>query len=87
VTVHHHLDEAELADLLAMLPPAPAAWVAGAQELPAARRELEHLVALAELDAQVARALRENLDAALAQRNIALPVALRRELSERLRER
>jgi hypothetical protein len=86
VTVHDHLAEVELAALLGMPRPAPAAWVASAQELPAARGELEHHVALAELDAQVAQALREDLDATLAEDNVVLPAALRRELSERLRE-
>jgi hypothetical protein len=61
--------------------------VQAAQELPTARRELERLVESAELDAELARALRDDLEAALSERNIALPAPLRRELRERLEQR
>jgi hypothetical protein len=43
-------------------------------------------VELARLDAELAGALRDDLEAALAERNIALPAALRRELRERLEQ-
>ena len=79
-------DEESLADQLGVLRPAPEAWVRAAQELPAARRELERVVELARLDAELAGALRDDLEAALAERNIALPAALRRELRERLEQ-
>jgi hypothetical protein len=84
VTVTREFDEESIAELLSALPPAPEAWVQAAEELPAARLELERLVELARLDHELAEALRENLEAALAERSIALPAALQRELRERL---
>jgi hypothetical protein len=84
VTVRREFDEEAVAELLSVLPPAPEAWVQAAQELPAARLELERLVELAQLDHELAEALRENLEGALAERSIALPAALQRELRERL---
>jgi hypothetical protein len=45
-------DEERLGELLGILPPAPAGWVQAAQELPAARGELDR----GELDAIVERA-------------------------------
>ena len=44
-------DHEQLSKLIGMLPPAPEAWVRAAQELPAARRGLDDLVARAEADA------------------------------------
>jgi hypothetical protein len=54
-----------LARLIGMLPPAPEAWVRAAQELPAARRELDGIVARAEADAEFRRALVADLESAL----------------------
>ena len=59
-------DEDRIAQLIAALPPAPAAWVRAAQELPRARRELDEIVARAEADAQFREALIADLEAALA---------------------
>ena len=44
-------DEERLAELFAVLPPAPVAWVQAAQELPLARAQLDELVMRAEADA------------------------------------
>src|SRR5918999_1785266 len=44
-------DEEGLARLIRSLPPAPAAWVRAAQELPLARTELDEIVSRAEEDA------------------------------------
>lgn len=60
-------DEETLARLLRMLPPAPPAWVAAAQELPAARAGLEDIVAQAEGDAEFRARLVADLEATLAQ--------------------
>jgi hypothetical protein len=60
-------NEDRLADLLAALPPAPQAWVLAAQQLPAARAELDEIVARAETDADFRRALIADLESALAQ--------------------
>ena len=60
-------DEETLARLLRMLPPAPPAWVAAAQELPAARAGLEDIVTRAEADAEFRARLMADLEATLAQ--------------------
>ena len=59
-------DEETLGRLLAALPPAPAAWVRAAQELPVARRALDEIVQRAEADAAFRRALVGDLERALA---------------------
>jgi hypothetical protein len=75
-------DEARLAELLRMLPPAPEGWVRAAQELPLARLGLDEIVRRAEEDAEYRRRLVEDLEQALAtdgyERDPALIDALRR---------
>jgi hypothetical protein len=58
-------DEEQLARLIGLLPPAPEAWVRAAQELPAARRGLDDLVARAEKDAAFRAQALEDLEGAL----------------------
>jgi hypothetical protein len=58
-------DIERLSRLIGMLPPAPVAWVRAAQELPAARHELDGIVARAEADAEFRRALIADLETAL----------------------
>jgi hypothetical protein len=58
--------EEQLAALLRALPPAPAAWVEAAQELPLARRTLDEIVSRAEADAAFRQALVADLESALA---------------------
>jgi hypothetical protein len=58
-------DEELLARLIGMLPPAPEAWVRAAQELPAARRGLDELVARAEQDAAFRAKVLADLESAL----------------------
>lgn len=60
-------DEQRLAALLRALPPAPEGWVRAAQELPAARRELDDLVARAVADASFRKIVEADLEAALRQ--------------------
>jgi hypothetical protein len=55
-----------LAELLRAMPPAPAAWVEAAQELPLARRTLDEIVSRAEADAAFRQALVADLESALA---------------------
>jgi hypothetical protein len=78
-------DEERLAELLRGLPPAPKGWVRAAQELPAARRGLDDLVARAVADAEFRRALMADLEAALKavghEPNAALVAALRARLA------
>jgi len=60
-------NEDRLAELIGALPPAPAAWVRAAQELPVARTEIDEIVARAEADAEFRQALIADLEATLAQ--------------------
>ena len=58
-------DEEQLARLIGMLPPAPEGWVRAAQELPAARRGLDQLVARAEADDAFRASVLADLETAL----------------------
>jgi hypothetical protein len=58
-------NEERLARLIRALPPAPAAWVRAAQELPLARAGLDEIVARAEADAGFKARLVADLEAAL----------------------
>lgn len=60
-------DEERLGELLGLLPPAPAAWVRAAQELPAARLGLDEIVERARVDAEFRVLLVADLEAALAE--------------------
>ena len=58
-------DDERIGELLRVLPPAPEGWVRAAQELPAARRSLDVIVARAEADLAFRQALVADLEAAL----------------------
>jgi hypothetical protein len=58
-------NEERLGRLIRALPPAPAAWVRAAQELPLARAGLDEIVARAEADADFKARLVADLEAAL----------------------
>jgi len=58
-------DHEQLARLIGMLPPAPQGWVQAAQELPAARRGLDQLVARAQADADFRASVVADLERAL----------------------
>ncbi|MGH3078423.1 MAG: hypothetical protein ACRDPZ_09595 [Gaiellaceae bacterium] len=58
-------DDERIGELLRVLPPAPTGWVLAAQELPAARRSLDEIVARAEADLAFREALVADLEAAL----------------------
>jgi hypothetical protein len=77
--------EERLAALLRLLPPAPHAWVAAAQELAPARAGLDRIVARAEEDALFRELIVADLNAALAQEGVEpdpqLVEALRRRFS------
>ena len=60
-------DEERIGLLLRLSRPAPQGWVQAAQELPAARRAMDEIVARAEADAEFQAALIVDLDAALAR--------------------
>lgn len=76
-------DEERVAELLALLPPAPDEWVRAAQELPAARAGIDALVRRAEQDA----AYRAELLAGLEQALAAAGVEPHRQVVDRLRRR
>ena len=54
----------DIAQLIALLPPAPTGWVEAAQELPRALAGLDALVARAEQDAELRPRLLADLEAA-----------------------
>ena len=59
-------DEERLGELLSALPPAPAAWVRAAQELPAARSGIDEIVERARVDSEFRARLMADLEAAVA---------------------
>ena len=59
--------EERIALLLRLMRPAPGGWVQAAQELPAARRSIDEIVARAEADAAFQASLVADLEAALAR--------------------
>jgi DNA-binding transcriptional regulator YdaS (Cro superfamily) len=79
-----HLPEERLAALLALLPPAPEAWVEAARQLPAARAQIDGIVARAEQDAAYRARVVNDLEQVLAADGIEPTDALRRELARRL---
>jgi hypothetical protein len=58
-------DEQRVAEALAMLPPAPEAWVSAARELPRARAELDDLVRRIESDRELREQALADVDAAV----------------------
>jgi hypothetical protein len=77
-------DEERLAELLQALPPAPEGWVQAAQQLPAARRELDEIVERATADARFRAALVADLEGALASEGYAPDERLLATLRARL---
>jgi hypothetical protein len=77
-------DEAQIAELLSALPPAPKAWVRAAQELPHARRELDGLVRRARENAEFRRLLLADLEGALLGEGVEPRPVLVRALRRRL---
>ena len=77
-------DEERLAEMIAMLPPPPDAWVRAAAEMPAARRAIDQVVALAGTDAEFRRALLDDLEQALRGAGYEPEPAVVRGVRERL---
>jgi hypothetical protein len=77
-------DEERIGELLRALPPAPAAWVQAAQELPLALAGLDEIVRRAEADAAFRARLAQDLEAALAGEGFVAEPALLEALRERL---
>jgi len=76
--------EEHLAALLTLLRPAPEAWLEAARQLPAARAQIDGIVARAEQDAEYRARVVDDLEQALAADGIEPSEALRRELARRL---
>jgi len=74
----------ELAQLLALLPPAPEGWVEAAQELPRARAGLDALIARAEQDAELRARILGDLERALTESNLEPTPRLVEEARRRL---
>jgi len=77
-------DEERLAELLALLPPAPTGWVRAAQELPALRSALDGLIARAEADAAFRAELVADLERALEAEGVEPTPRALQELRSRL---
>ena len=77
-------DEERVAKLLSLLTPAPEAWVQAAQLLPRARRELDEIVALAQVDQSFRDAVLADLETALQERGYEIEPELIPELRQRL---
>ena len=77
-------DTEQLAQLIAMLPPAPRGWVEAAEELPLARRGLDALVARAEADAEFRARVVADLESALADEGITPSLPILHALRDRL---
>jgi hypothetical protein len=77
-------DEERLAELLALLRPAPEGWMQAAQELPALRRTVEGLVARAESDAAYRVRLVADLEKALEAEGVEPTSRVLHELRRRL---
>lgn len=58
-------DEEHIGELLRALPPAPEAWIQAAAGLPATRRAIEQIAALAGMDAELRREVLADLEGAL----------------------
>jgi hypothetical protein len=65
-----HITEEELAELIAVLPPAPPAWVDAAVQLPLARATIDELVAQAVADRDRREAVLSDLEAALREAGV-----------------
>jgi hypothetical protein len=78
-------DHDTLGKLIAALPPAPAGWVRAAQELPAARKGIDSVVARATADADYRERVVANLESALAEAGVEPTPPLLEELRERFR--
>ncbi len=76
----------ELAQLIALLPPAPAGWVEAAQELPRARAGLDALIARATEDAELRARVLADLETAFSESDIQPTPRLLDEARRRLRD-
>ena len=77
-------DEERIAELLRTLPEAPEAWVLAAAQLPATRRAIDQIAALAETDAGFREQTLADLEGALERAGLASSPVLVERLRNRL---
>jgi hypothetical protein len=80
-------DEHRIAELIAVLPPAPEAWVRAAQELPLVRRGLDDIVERCREDLAYRKRVLADLEAAIAAVGLDPENQVVAELRERLTDR
>jgi hypothetical protein len=80
-------DEQEIAELIGMLPPAPAAWVSAARELPRTERELKQVLPQIEGEAASRAKDTKALEAAIEAAGLEARPELVNELRRRLASR
>jgi hypothetical protein len=78
------LDEQQIAELIALLPPAPEAWVKAAQALPAAREAIDSLVARAQADRLERERVLADLEGSLRREGVDPDRAIVHQLRARL---
>ena len=79
-------DEEHLADLLALMRPAPTGWVLAAQQLPFARPRIDELLRRADQDQAFCDALRADLEQTLFDAGVAPTSDLLEEVRAHLAE-
>jgi hypothetical protein len=77
-------DEERIGELLRALPQVPEAWVQTAARLPATRRAIDQIAALAEVDATFREQALQDLEGALERAGVAPSPALVEHLRDRL---
>jgi len=78
------LAEEQIAELIGLLPPPPAAWVQAATELPTARAAMDRLVEQAAADDAARRTILSDLEGALLAAGVDPRPQLVRQLEARL---
>ena len=73
MTAEHHSDEERLGELLGLLPPAPAAWIAAAAASPSTQRALEDIQARVLTGAEARAAVTADLEQALREAGVNQP--------------
>ncbi|MDX6548311.1 MAG: hypothetical protein QOG33_1861 [Gaiellales bacterium] len=77
-------DEERIGQLLRALPPAPEAWIQAAARLPATRRAIDQIAALAAADAELRREVLADLEGALLRVGLQPDPTLVADLRDRL---
>ena len=73
MTAAHHSDEERLGEMLGLLPPAPAAWIAAAAAIPSTQRALEDIEARVLTDVEARAEVTADLEQALREAGVDEP--------------